>query len=367
MLNIQHNIPHIIKQFDIYGTYSHHQSYGTGHIHDTFLITTQEENCPNYIMQHINHHVFKNVPLLMHNICRVTSHLKHKLSKIKNADPNRETLTIIPTKEGDLFFLDNADNYWRVYLFIDQTRTFENPKDLAQAREGGKTFGRFLYLISDLDASHLHETIPNFHNLKSRLNIFFETLKKDPEKRKDGAQKEIHFVESRINEMQKILDLGKQGHIPTRVTHNDTKFNNLLFDKNGKAICLTDLDTVMAGYLHYDYSDALRILANTATEDEIDLNKVSFDINLFENFTKGFLESLKDSITPVEIDYLAHSTALLPFMLGLRCLTDYVDGDHYFKIHRLNHNLQRARNQFKLVESIEQQMSALEKIIERLS
>jgi len=357
----------IIAHFHITGTFESGNSYGSGHINDTYLVRTLEKNQPDYILQRINHHVFKNIPALQENIERATTHLKGKLEKIPGSQPNRETLTLIPAEDDKSYYIDKEGNYWRVYLFIDNQRSYDRVESAHQAFEGGKTFGRFQYLISDLDGPPLHETIPDFHNMETRLAAFFKVVESHPVNRVDTAFEEIRFVEQRAEEMTRILRLGRKGEIPKRITHNDTKFNNVLLDEHDKGLCVIDLDTIMPGYIHYDFGDSIRTSTNTATEDEADLSRVEMDIRLFEAYTKGFLSQTQSFLTQTETDNLAFAGKMMTFIIGLRFLTDYLDGDHYFKVHHKGHNLQRARTQFKLVTSMERQYDQMQKIIERMT
>ncbi len=358
-----YNIKSIFSNFSVSCTFKWGEPYGSGHINDTFLVKTEESNKPDYILQRINHHIFKNVPKLQDNILRVTSHIRKKLEQTPGANPDRETLTLIPALDGKPYFKDQEGNYWRIYIFIDKNRSYDRVESPAQAYEGGKAFGRFQFLISDLEGEPLYETIPNFHNMDMRLETFFQTVENDPAKRVALAGPEIKFVEERSIEMTKILRLGEEGIIPERITHNDTKFNNVLLDENDKRLCVIDLDTVMPGYIHYDFGDSIRTTTNTGNEDEKDLSKVEMDIRLFEAYSKGFLEETKSFLTPVEIENLAFSGKMMTFIIGLRFITDYLDGDNYFKTHHEHHNLQRAKAQFKLVTSMERQFEEMQKII----
>jgi hypothetical protein len=363
---MSYDTKYIFSNFRVSGTFKTGEPYGSGHINDTFRVLTSETDKPDYILQRINHHIFKNVPKLQDNILRVTSHIRKKLEQTPGANPDRETLTLIPALDGKPYFKDQEGNFWRIYIFIDKNRSYDRVESPAQAYEGGKAFGRFQYLISDLEGDPLHETIPNFHNMDMRLKTFFETVKNDPANRVSQAGPEIKFVEERAEVMTRILRLGEEKKIPERITHNDTKFNNVLLDENDKRLCVIDLDTVMPGYIHYDFGDSIRTTTNTGNEDEKDLSKVEMDIRLFEAYSKGFLEETKSFLTPVEIDNLAFSGKMMTFIIGLRFITDYLDGDHYFKIHHEHHNLQRAKAQFKLVASMERQFEDMQKIIEEL-
>ena len=363
---MQHDLKKIFANFQAEGTYDSGNPYGSGHINDTFLVTTRENDAKDYIVQRINHRIFKNVPNLQDNILRVTTHLRKKLEQIPGSNPDREILTLIPSVENKPYYKDSKGNFWRIYIFIDNNRSYDRVENPSQAFEGGKAFGRFQYLISDLKGEPLFETIPDFHNMETRLNTFFNTVEKDTLNRVNLAIQQIKFVEDRAREMAKILQLGNEGRIPERITHNDTKFNNVLLDKHDKGLCVIDLDTVMPGYIHYDFGDSIRTSTNTGNEDEKDLSKVEMDIKLFEAYSKGFLGETKSFLTPVEINNLAFSGKMMTFIIGLRFLTDYIDGDNYFKIHHEHHNLQRARAQFKLVSSMERQFSQMQNAIENI-
>jgi len=265
------------------------------------------------------------------------------------------------------YYKDEQGNYWRVYLFVDNSRTYDIVDSPAKAYEGGKTFGKFQAMVSDLPVETLTETIPDFHNIEKRLEIFFNTVKTDPVHRVKEISKELAIVEERAEEMKSIIRLGKEGKISNRITHNDTKFNNVLFDEADRVLCIVDLDTVMAGYIHYDFGDAIRTCTNTASEDERNLGKITMDIKLFEAYAKGFLEQTKTFLTKTEIDTLAFSAKLLTFMIGLRFLTDYIDSDKYYKIHFKDHNLQRARAQFKLLASMDEQYDEMQAIITNIA
>lgn len=356
----------ILDQFDIKGEPARVEPYGTGHINDTYRVINSNTKYPDYLLQKINNRIFKDIPGLMDNIRRVTEHLRKKLKDIPGSIPDREALSLIPSKSGDWYYHDEEGNYWRLYLFIKKHRSYDIVKNHAQAYEGGRMFGKFQALLADIPGGALNETIPGFHDINKRLDTFYQTREADPEKRAGDVKPEIDFVRSRVTEMGRILRLGQDGKIPERITHNDTKFNNVLLDHHDKGLCVIDLDTVMTGYVHYDFGDSIRTSANTASEDEKDLSKVKMDINLFEGYAKGFLKETKDALTRTEIDNLAFSAKLMPFIIGLRFLTDHIDGDNYFKTAYPDHNLIRARTQFKLVESAEEQFSRMEDIIRRI-
>ncbi|RNI26048.1 phosphotransferase enzyme family protein [Rufibacter latericius] len=359
-------VPSILAQFTLKGGVAKVVPYGSGHIHDTFQVVNSQADAPDYLLQRVNHHVFKNVPALMDNIQVVTTHLRQKLEGLPDAKPQKEVLTLIPTVHQKWFYHDEEGNYWRMYLFLDGTFGHDMVTTPAQAYEGGKAFGKFQALLSDLPVELLHDTIPDFHNVVNRLRLFRETVQANPVGRVAEVEAEIAFVEERAQAMSTIYYMGQKGELPLRITHNDTKFNNVLLGKDGKAQCVIDLDTVMPGYVAYDFGDAIRTTVNTAPEDEPQLERIQVDLSLFEAFAKGFLEETSSALTDSEIASLLHGVLLLPFIMGLRFLTDYIDGDHYYKIHFPEHNLQRCRAQFQLVKQLEAQQSALQAILEKV-
>lgn len=361
------NLPLIASNFRFAGTILNIAPYGSGHINDTYRVETREPDQFDYILQRINHRIFKNVPALMENIERVTRHIRMKLEATPGADPYREGLNLVPAVDGKSYHQDPEGNFWRAYIFINDNRSYDIVDSPGQAYQGGKMFGKFQAMIADLPGGPLHETIPNFHNIEWRLDTFRDTLKLDPKGRAGAVLEETAFVLERAEEMGTILRLGREGRIPQRITHNDTKFNNVLLDTNDRGLCVIDLDTVMPGYVHYDFGDSIRTSTNTGAEDDPDLSRVEMDISLFEGYTKGFLEETRNTLNQVELDHLALSGKLLPYMIGLRFLTDYVDGDNYFKIKHEHHNLQRARAQFKLLRSMERQFSEMKEVVRRYS
>jgi Ser/Thr protein kinase RdoA (MazF antagonist) len=362
---MNYDLAAIVKNFEIEGDYNSGNLYGSGHINDTFLIDTSHGR---YLLQRVNHHVFKNVPQLMHNIERVTNHIKNKLKKHGESNIRaQQCLTFFPTQKGKLYHQDEQENYWRMTVFIENSHAYDIVESQQQAFDGGKAFGRFQAMLSDFNAGLLHESIPFFHNVRKRLQTFAGSLKKDALGRSQIARNEVELVEARGEEMQCILRLGEQGKIPLRVTHNDTKFNNILFDPDENVICVIDLDTVMPGYVHYDFGDAIRTGTNTAAEDEPDLNKVSMNIALYEAFTRGFLEETASFMTDIEVDYLAFSAKLLTFIMGLRFLTDFIDGDIYYKISYPEQNIARARAQFKLLASMDTQYQEMREIVKNIT
>lgn len=356
----------VFEKFRVSGTFLRGYPYGRGHIHDTFLVETTEKEKDNYILQKLNNRIFKNIPELQQNIERVTIHLRNKLSKIKGSDIKRECLTLIHSKEGKTWITDDSGSFWRMYIFITNHKSYDIVDSPGKAFEGGKAIGRFQAMLADLGGDPLFETIPWFHNIGKRLDTFNLKVKEDPAGRVKHIIPEISDVTSRAEKMKIILKLGRDGKIPLRITHNDTKFNNILLDENDKALCVIDLDTVMPGYVHYDFGDSIRTAANSAAEDESDLSKVKMNIELFEAYSRGYLGETRETLNNVEKDYLAFAPQLITYTIAVRFLTDYIDGDHYFKIHHEHHNLIRARAQLQLVKSMEEQYNEMQRIIERL-
>ncbi|GGK78665.1 phosphotransferase enzyme family protein [Rufibacter glacialis] len=355
----------VLAKFATAGTVAGIEPFGSGHIHDTYWVKTAESTSPDYLLQRVNHHVFKDVPALMENILLVTAHLRNKLAATPEANPAEEVLTLLPTRQNQAFYQDGDGNFWRMFLFLQNTRSYDLVETEQQAFEGGRAFGRFQALLVDLEPGLLHETIPHFHNLQSRLRLFDLALVHNHEGRAQETAAEIAFVQERAETMLGILTLGQEGKLPLRVTHNDTKFNNVLLNAQDLAQCVIDLDTVMPGYVAYDFGDAIRTTVNAAPEDEEDLAKIQVNLPLFEAFTKGYLQEAGTFLTEKEIESLTMGVTLLPFIMGLRFLTDYLGGDTYYKIKHPGHNLQRARAQFRLVQLLEEKQEHLGAIIQK--
>ena len=354
------NIAQIIAEFAIHGEVANVQKVGSGHINDTFHLQNADATSPDYLLQRINHRVFKNVPGLMQNILLVTEHIKTKLPA---AEAETGTLTIVKLHDGDLFHKDHDGNYWRVFYFIKGTQSIDLLSNTQQAYEGGRAFGRFQSMLADLDPELLTDTIPGFHDVKYRIDDLEEAFNNNLAGRAQGLGEEIKFIAEREEVMCEILRLGDDDKIPWRITHNDTKFNNLLFGHNGLAQCVIDLDTVMPGYLAYDFGDAIRTIINTAAEDEQNLSVIQLNINLFTAYTNGYFEAIGILLTPTEVDSLMMGVLLLPYLQAVRFLTDYMNGDIYFKIQHAEHNLQRARTQIQLLKRLEEAQDTLQQII----
>jgi len=355
----------IANEFSIRGEPSGFVRIDSGHINDSYRIRISPVGSQEYMLQKINHRIFSDVPVLTGNILKVTKHISEQLRRQEPGIPFVE-LFLIPTRNNMFFYPDGEGNFWRMFNFIDGSRSFDQVPGPEHAYEGGRAFGLFLKLTTGMDIAGLAETLKDFHNIETRLEAFRRTCAENPCKRVEMAGNEIRFIEERAEEMHTILRLGRSGQIPLRVTHNDTKFNNILFNSHNKAICIVDLDTVMPGYILYDFGDAIRTGANSGAEDEADLQKVLIDMDLFSAYSKGFLEYAGGILTKAEKEQLAFSARFMTFLIGLRFLTDFLDGDNYFKTRFPAHNLQRARTQFKLVQSMEENSPAMEKIISDL-
>ena len=361
------NIEQVVGQFKIEGTYSEAKIFGDGLINTTYKVKTSENDQPNYLLQIINHHIFKNVPELTKNIQRVTDHLRLKLENIEGSDLKRQVLTPIDTFDGNGFFKDEDGNYWRMFLFIENARSYNQLSNANQAYVGGKAFGQFQSRLADLPGGPLYPVLPDFHNTEMRILNFQERVKQDPVGRLKEVKEEVDFLMQRSEEYKKIVQMGREGLIPERIVHQDTKFNNVLLDENDDILCVIDLDTVMPGYVCYDIGDAIRNGANTGLEDDRNLDNVSMNIDLFEGFIKGFLEETKEVLTPAEIDTLAFGAKLLTYEQAVRFLDDYIDGDNYYKVNAPDHNLVRTRAQIKLLQSMEEQYEKMESLVQKYS
>ena len=337
-----------------------------GHINSTYtLYFDQGSTVKRYLLQEINTNVFKNPIQLMENIENVTAFLSEKvrLSGAKNYE--NLSLKVIKTKDNHSYMISSKNHFFRVYNFIENAKTYQKTNDLKLFANAGKTIGAFQNMLSDFDASILYETIPNFHNTPYRFNTFLKTLEKDPCDRAKLCDEEIQFVLHLKDFTSVITSLIEQNKIPLKVTHNDTKLNNIMFECETKeGLCLVDLDTVMPGTILYDFGDAIRSGCNRAEEDEKNLEKVQFSVDLFKAFSEGYLSAVCDSITQCELDHLVDSAILMTFECGMRFLTDYIDGDHYFKTKYEDHNLVRCRTQFHLVKQMIEQKDVLEEIVQ---
>lgn len=355
----------IVNQFAFEGDFIHIEPLGKGHINSTYAVyfRRETESPIRYVLQRINTSIFKDPFALMNNIGGVTNYLRKKIMEA-GGNPDRETLTIVNTKDGKLFYEDTNKGCWRAYLFIDDATCYQSAEKPGLFYNSAKAFGRFQKLLSDYPAETLSETIEKFHNTVNRYKNFEIALAEDKMGRAKDVQKEIEFVKARKDDCSIVVDLIEKKEIPLRVTHNDTKLNNIMMDnETNEGICVIDLDTVMPGSVFYDFGDSIRFGASSAAEDETDLSKVYMDINLFEEYVDGFLSEAGDTLTKKEYELLAFSAKLLTLECGIRFLTDYLEGDTYFKIHREHHNLDRARTQFKLVADMEDKMEMMNEIV----
>jgi len=355
------NIKEIVSHFNTKGDYLSFKKIITGHINDSYYIKTSSTDHPGYFLQWINSNIFKDVNGLMNNISLVTNHLSEKLAH--HPELVFKVLEIIPCSDGNKYYLDAQGQYWRLYTFIDNMHGYEFVENTEIAYKGGEAFGIFMSLLADLPAGRLTDTIPDFHNMEKRLGNFYHSLNTDAAGRKKDIPSEIEFVMSRAEQMLLIPKLIKEGKLPVRITHNDTKFNNVLFDANDHAMCIVDLDTVMPGSILFDFGDAIRTGANTALEDERDLSKVDINLPIYEAYTQGFIQSTRQTLTKVEIENLAFSARFMTFIMGLRFLTDFLDGDTYYRTQYPEHNLVRARVQFRLVEQMEKNAGKMQQIV----
>lgn len=354
----------VLEAFPLPATLLGAVHYGQGHINDTYCVLCQPEegDCVRFILQGINSTVFPQPEALMDNFCGITGFLRRKISA-NGGDPLRETLSVIPTKTGADYFRDSTGQLWRLMPFIEQTDCFQSATP-ALFEASARAFGRFQYMLQDYPAETLHETIPNFHNTEDRFAKFERAVQADPLGRAGSAAKEIQFVMDRKADCSVALQAQRENRLPLRVTHNDTKLNNILIDrKTGEGVCIIDLDTTMPGLSINDFGDSIRFGANHCAEDEQDLSKVNFDIELFEVYTRGFLEGANGSLTEAELQYLPWGARLMTLECGIRFLTDYLEGDHYFRIHYPDQNLYRCRTQFKLVGDMENSFTAMNDIV----
>lgn len=344
----------VLEAFALQGTAKTCEPYGSGHINVTYLVETDAN--VRYILQKINHHVFADVQGLMENIASVTSFLQQRCE-----DP-RGALRLIPARNGDSFLRCRDGSFWRVYAFVEDSLCLQQAEQPLDFQRSATAFGTFLQQLAEFPADSLHETIPDFHNTPDRYRKFREVLEKDPMGRAASVQKEIEFALSHEAECDAITKRLQNGELPLRVTHNDTKLNNVLLDANTRApLCVIDLDTVMPGSCLYDFGDSIRFGASTAKEDEKDLSLVRFDLGLYREYAEGYLAACPD-LTETERAMLPMGAKLMTLECGVRFLTDYLDGDHYFAVHREGHNLDRCRTQFKLVWEMEQAWAEMEQI-----
>jgi len=351
----------VISNFKKEGKVSQIIPFGEGMINATFRVTLQDLPT-EYVLQKINHHIFKDVEMLQGNIKRITDHIREKLSDAGESDVDRKTLTLVPALDGKLYYFD-GENYWRMMILIAGSKTFEavTPE---YAYYAGQAFGNFQAMLADLPGEPLGETIPNFHNMEFRLQQFRDAVKLNAANRLTEVLELVREVEKRSEEMCQCEQLFREGKLPKRINHCDTKVNNMLFDEEGKMLCVIDLDTSMPGFVMSDFGDFMRTAGNTGKEDDTNLEHVSFNMEIFKSYTKGYLETAKSFLTPLEIELLPFGARLLTYMQLSRFLADYINGDTYYKINSPFHNLQRSKAQFKLLQSIESNYLEMQKFIE---
>lgn len=357
------DVQKIIENFQIDAPVVSIEPFGGGHINDTYHVRMQKSSGSDYLLQKINNYVFKDVAGLMNNISVVTTHLREKIAARNIEDVENRSLVLIGVKDGTLYYEDENNQFWRVFNFIDDHKVYDGAPNTEIAFEGARMFGKFLNDLSDLNASSVTETIPNFHNIKFRLDNLEQAIRENPKKRVIQVMAEIKYVRSSYEIMSVILRLGEKGSIRSRIVHNDTKINNVLFDQQNKGLCVIDLDTIMPGYVHYDFGDGVRTCANTGSEDDFDLKNISYDLEMYKAFSSGYMESVNSVLNETERSTLAHAALLFPFIMGVRFLTDYIAGDVYYKINYEEHNLVRARAQLKLASDGEAKLNELERIL----
>lgn len=361
------DIEEIREHFDFEGDYTGFYPIHNGHINNTYVLEFENgKNVKSYLLQQINTNVFNDPEKLMENVVGVTEYL-HKIIVENGGDPDRETLNVIKTRDGKPFLVSKDNRYWRCYNFITDAYTCQTIENPVVFYNSAVAFGNFQRLLADYPADSLHETIPNFHNTVSRYADLMAAVEKNAAGRLDSVKEEVQFAKDREKDTHVVVDLINEGKLPMRVTHNDTKLNNVMFDnQTDKGICVIDLDTVMPGSSLYDFGDSIRFGANHAAEDEKDLSLVYLDLNLFEQYCRGYLESAGKSLTKTEIEYLPFSAKLMTFECGMRFLGDYLNGDTYFKTAYPEHNLDRCHTQFALVADIEKKFDEMKAIVERI-
>ena len=361
-------VKEVLEQYEFPATLLGAVRYGQGHINDTFcvLCQPQEGDAIRYILQGLSLAAFPRQDELMENFIGITSYLRDQIVAA-GGDPLRETLSLVQTRDGKAYYTDGSGKVWRLMPFVENTDCFQSATpELFEA--SARAFGRFQYMLQGYPAETLHESIVNFHNTEDRFAKFEAALAADKHDRAKDVQAEIQFVLNRKADCSVALQALRDGILPLRVTHNDTKLNNILIDRDThEGICVIDLDTTMPGLSINDFGDSIRFGANHSKEDEKDLSKVNFDIELYEVYTRGFIQGAQGGLTPAELGYLPWGARLMTLECGIRFLTDYLDGDHYFRIHYPKQNLDRCRTQFKLVKDMEEQFDAMAAVIKKYS
>lgn len=360
-----HDIPRLTREFSMPGDFLSHAPCGQGHINDTYEVRVNQAGTPvRYIIQRINHSIFTRPDLVMSNIQRVTGHITEKLHAENLNEVYRRVLTLVPCRDGRAWHEDAAGNHWRAYLYVEGAEAHSHVNSPALAGEAAKSFGRFQYLLADLPLPRLADTIPNFHHTRSRYDALIAAAEQNAAGRRDSVAAEIDWCRAREADVDVLLDAHAAGTLPERITHNDTKINNVLIDnRTGEGICVMDLDTVMPGIALYDFGDLVRTTTISTAEDEQDTSLVEMRLPMFEALVNGYLSTARSFLNPAEIDHLTFAGKLITLETGLRFLTDYLNGDLYFKTKRPNHNLDRFNVQARLVESIDRQHDAMQSIV----
>lgn len=348
---MEKNLETIAGKFNICGHIEAVEPLGSGLINDTFKVRTAEADAPDYVLQRINHAVFKDIDTLMTNIAAVTGHIRRKLQEAGTPDVDRRVLSFVPVADGSGLYLRDGSDYWRMMRFISGTRTIDT-MNTRSAYDTGRAFGEFQAMLVDIDAD-LKESIPDFHNMEFRLWQLRQAVEADAASRVDSVRELIGQIESRADKMCLAEKLHRDGLLPKRICHCDTKVNNILFDSDGSILCVIDLDTVMPSYVFSDYGDFLRTAASNRAEDDPEADKVEFDMDIFRAFTEGYISAAGGFLTPVETENLPYAAALFPYMQAVRFLTDYLAGDTYYRTAYPEHNLVRTLNQLALLRSIE--------------
>jgi len=363
-----YNFESIVNQFTIYGEFEEIEPYGGGHINQTYRsLWNQAGRRIHYTHQRINEKVFLKPDELMENIERVTRHIAKKLKNDEVEDRSRRVLRVVLSKEGKLWVRDDEGAWWRTYLFIENTHTLNVTSSPAGAGFLGKSIACFQRQLVDLGGERLHETIPDFHNMEKRYERFYDALSRDCKGRAKDVEPEINFMKQNEGRGAVLVRALREGHLPERICHNDAKMNNILIDDDSsQALCIIDLDTVMPGTSLFDVGDLIRTVTTTAAEDETDLSKVEFDLEFFEALLGGYLSEAGKFLTSSELELICEAGRNITQIVGLRFLTDYIDGDRYFHIARPNHNLDRCRTQIALIKSIDEKWEKAEKIVKSL-
>ncbi|WPJ95528.1 aminoglycoside phosphotransferase family protein [Coraliomargarita algicola] len=355
----------VASMFQLYGDFVEGAPYGSGHINDTFAVTLNQGGATmRYIFQRINHGIFTNPVQLMENIARVCQHNLQSCQQTGAEDCSRRALNIVPARDGKPYVHDDTGYCWRCYIFIEKAKTYDQIESEAQAYQAAKAFGAFQQLLSNLGGERLHETIPNFHNTVARYQNMIRAIEADVCNRAASVRDEINFLTARENDAGRLLKMLEAGQLPERITHNDCKLNNVMIDdETGEGICVIDLDTAMPGLALYDFGDMVRTATSPALEDEPDTSKVIMQMPMFEALAKGYIAGSGSMLCTTELEELSFAGKLITMETGIRFLTDYLEGDQYFKTHREGHNLDRCRTQIALVKSIEEQQEAMNAVV----